>query len=235
MNNIEKIIIGALGGFSAVLVKFLGQDYANVVSHAANFTPEQLLNYQIGYGILTPILMFLGAFVAWISEEEKRIKIVALAIAAPAMVTTWSGGSKVDIPDPNASMDFFISSAYAGEMSLETGYIKSVEIDKNTEKGTLEKITGGVGVFFGYDKLPKKYWVIVGSFKSRGAAQQYADDINEENSAINANVGFKVPPNEYYPVIVGNYSLLSEAKILKEKALETKTIKDAYLSSGAKR
>ena len=233
MTNLEKITIGALGGFSAVLVKFLGQDYANVVSNAANFTPEQLLSYEIGYGILTPILMFLGAFVAWISEEEKRIKIVALAIAAPAMVTTWSGGTKTDIS--LVSMDLFISSAYAVEMSSETGYTKSVEFDKKTEQDTLGKIKEGIGVFFGYDKQPKKYWVIVGSFKGRGDAQQYADTINEENNDLNAWVGFKVPPNEYYPVIVGQYSLLSEARVLREKALETNTVKDAYLSSGAKR
>ncbi len=232
MSNIEKIIIGTLGGFSAVLVKFLGQDYANVVAQAANLTPVVLLSYKIGYGLLTPILMFLGAFIAWISDEEKRVKLVALAIAAPAMITTLSGGSK---PEILSYMDFSISSAYAGEIIPETGYGKSVEPDENTEKSTLGKVKDGIGIFFGYGKQPKRYWVIVGSLKDRDAAQQFADEINAENSALNAWVGIRVPPNEYYPVIVGNYSLLSEAKMLRDKALATNTIKDAYLSTGAKR
>ena len=73
MSNLEKAVLGALGGLSAVLVKFLGQDYANVVAHAANLSADQLLAYQVGYGLITPILMFLGGFVAWLSDEEKRI------------------------------------------------------------------------------------------------------------------------------------------------------------------
>lgn len=232
MSDFEKIIIGALGGLSAVLVKFLGQDYANVVAHAANLTPDQLLSYKIGYGLLTPILMFLGAFVAWTSDEEKRIKLVALAIAAPAMITTWSGGSETEIT--TASVDYFVSSAYA-ESIPETGFTKSVEPDENTDKSILERIEDGVGIFFGYGKQPKRYWVIVGSFKETNSAMEFADKINAENSGLNAWVGAKIPPNEYYPVIVGNYNLLSVAKVLREKALATNTIKDAYLSPGAKR
>ena len=36
----------ARSGLSAVLVKFLGQDYANVVAHVANLSPDQLLSYK---------------------------------------------------------------------------------------------------------------------------------------------------------------------------------------------
>lgn len=228
MGTLEKIFIGALGGFSAVLVKFLGQDFDNVVSNAANFTSEQLLSYQIGYGILTPILMFLGAFVAWVSDEEKRIKIVALAIAAPAMVTTWSGGAKSGFS--GASLNLFFPAAYAEDIGTQTGYIKL----EATQKGTFEKIKDGIGTFFGYDKQPDKYWVIVGSYQDRQEAQNFADAINTEDDSLNAYVGFKGSTNEYYPVIVGQYSLLSEAKVLKEKALKTDLIEDAYLSIGTK-
>lgn len=38
-----------------------------------------------------------------------------------------------------------------------------------------------------------------------------------------------------YPVIVGNYSDLNEARQLQQKALATNVVKDAYLSSGARR
>lgn len=77
--------------------------------------------------------------------------------------------------------------------------------------------------------------VIVGSFKDRVEAQRYADRVNQADSTLNAWIGVKVPPNDYYPVIVGGYSYLSEARALRERALATNVVKDAYLSEGAKR
>jgi hypothetical protein len=233
MSNTEKIFIGVLGGFAAVLVKFLGQDYTNVVLNASNLDPDQLLSYKIGYGLLTPILMFLGGFIAWISEETKRMKLAALAIAAPAIITTWSGGVKPDIT--SASMDLLVSSAYAQLSESATSSRVLIKPEVEPEKPVIEKIKDGVGIFFGYGKQPKRYWVIVGSYKDRDAAQQFADKINTENNTLNAWVGVRVPPNEYYPVIVGNYMLFSEANALKDRALATESINDAYLSAGARR
>jgi hypothetical protein len=233
MSNIEKAIIGALGGFSAVLVKFLGQDFANVVAHASNLTADQLLAYKLGYGLLTPILMFLGAFVAWVSDEQKRIKIVALAVAAPAMITTWSGGQKIE--STHAYLSLVVLSAYAQPLESVREGIRVENPDVIAEKSTWQQIERGVGFFFGYGKQPKNYWIIVGSFKDKVAAQQFADKINGENKTLNAWVGLKVAPNDYYPVIVGDYSSLSEAKELRQKALATKSIKEAYFSTGVRR
>jgi hypothetical protein len=231
MSNIEKVILGALGGLSAVLVKFLGQDYPTLAAHAADLTANQILNYKVGYVILTPILMFLGAFVAWISEEQKRMKLVAIAVAAPAMITTWSGGTKSEL---TAYFDL-TKSAYAQPVDGSKGSPKADASDATGEESPWQQIKGGVGNFFGYGKEPKKYWVIVGSFNDRADAQRYADRINQEDSTLNAWVGVKVPPNDYYPVIVGGYSYLSEARALKERAMATKIVKDVYLSEGAKR
>jgi hypothetical protein len=232
MSSIEKAILGALGGLSAVLVKFLGQDYANVVAHASNLSADQLLSYKVGYGLLTPILMFLGAFVACLSDEQKRIKVVALAVAAPAMITTWSGGHK----DNSIVLNHLIvPSAYAQAADSVKEEINPVNPDATTEKSTWQQIQSGVGAFFGYGKEPQKYWVIVGSYKEKDAAQQFADKINAEDKALNAWVGLKLPGNDYYPVIVGDYAFLSEAKELKRRALATKSIKDAYFSTGQRR
>lgn len=233
MSNAEKAILGVLGGFSAVLVKFLGQDYANVVAHASNLTADQLLAYKVGYGLLTPILMFLGGFVAWISEEQKRIKIVALAVAAPAMITTWSGGQKLETGLPVHA--FLVSTAYAQSTAPARNALPPAYPDVVTEKGTWQQIQSGIGVFFGYDKQPQRYWVIAGSYKDKDAAQQFADRINAEDKTLNAWVGIKLPGNDYYPVIVGDHVFLTEAKALKDKALATKTIKDAYFSTGERR
>jgi hypothetical protein len=232
MSNIGKAVMGALGGLSAVLVKFLGQDYANVVAHASNLSADQLISYKVGYGLLTPILMFLGAFVAWLSDEEKRIKVVALAVAAPALITTWSGGYKTD---SYALNDLLVTTSLAQTADSVKKKISPVNPDAITEKSTWQQIQSGVGAFFGYGKEPQRYWVIVGSFKDKDAAQQFADKINTEDKTLNAWVGLKLPGNDYYPVIVGDYVFLSEAKVLKRRALSTKSIKNAYFSIGQRR
>lgn len=231
MSTIEKVILGALGGLAAVAVKFLGQDYPTLATHFADLTTNQILNYKVGYGILTPILVFLGAFVAWISEEQKRIKLVAIAVAAPAIITTWSGGTK-----PEFRIAFDIpNSVYAQQVDPSKGGTIGDTSKGSAEESAWGKIKGGIGTFFGYGKEPRRYWVIVGSFRERNDAQGLADRINKEDRTLNAFVGVKVPPNDYYPVIVGGYNYLSEARKLREKALRTKSVNDAYLSEGAKR
>lgn len=232
MTSMEKAFLGAMAGLAAVVVKFLGQDYANMVAHAADLTANQLLSYKIGYGILTPMLMFLGAFIAWVTEERKRIKIVAMAVAAPAMITTWSGGQKAS---SLALMDPLVRSAYA-QPAAPANDVRIANPDAVTEQSTLQKIQSGVSVFFGYgNKEPRKYWVIVGSYKDRNAAQALADKLNQADPSLNAFVGLRLPGNDYYPVIVGDYSYLSEARQLKRKALETKFVREAYFSTGERR
>lgn len=233
MSNLEKAFLGALGGLSAVLVKFLGQDFENLVANAANLSADQILAYKVGYGILTPILMFLGSFVGWISDEQQRIKLVALAIAAPAMITTWAGGMKDD--KTNVAFLDIVTSAYAEAYEPSKEASKGENPSAITDTSILDRVQRGVGVFFGYGKEPQRYWVIVGSYKEREAAQQFANKINAQDETLNAWVGVKVAPNDYYPVIIGSHSYLSQAKELRQKALASSIIKDAYLSSGAQR
>jgi len=224
MRGYERAIIGGLGGLAAVCVKFLGQDYYIVAKQAANLTGSQITSYIIGYSILTPILIFLGSLLSWVSDEKNRLKLLAIGVAAPALITTWAGGIKTD--SQIALNSIVIDSAYAAEVDSQT---------TSQERSFGSKIVDGVKIFFGVGKEIERYWVIVGSFKDRKEAQEYADLINQKRDDLNAFVGIKVPPNQYYPVIVGHYAPLSEAKVVKEKALKLDIIKDAYLSSGAKR
>lgn len=240
MLDIQKILLGAMGGLSAVVVKFLGQDYANVVNNAANLTDDQILAYKIGYGLLTPMLMFLGGFVAWASDETKRMKLLALAISAPALITTWAGGQKSDRIAPIALL---IPSAYAQKADERKEDASPVVLQPSPAKpageaGVFDKIQKGVGAFFGYGTEPQRYWVIVGSFKDRGNAERFADQINQEvkgSGELRAWVGLQAPGNPHYPVIVGSYEYLSVARETMKKAIALKSVESAYLSPGAKR
>jgi hypothetical protein len=240
MSDLQKAVLGAMGGLSAVLVKFLGQDYATVVNNAANLTDEQTMAFKVGYGLLTPILMFLGGFVAWASDETKRMKLIGLAIAAPALITTWAGGQKYD---KLASLEMMIPSAYAqkaddGRSAVIPAASQPADDKAAGDSSVIDKIQKGVGIFFGYGKEPQRYWVIVGSFRDRDNAQRYADQINKEvggNQELKAWVGIQAPGNPNYPVIVGGYSYLSDARETMKKALALDSVTDAYLSAGAKR
>lgn len=228
MSTIERVILGCIAGFVAVLSKFLAQDYVFVVANASNLTAEQILSYKIGYGLLTPILVLMGGFIAWVSEETKRMKVAALAISAPALVTTWAGGTK---PSAVAYYDLFLQSAYAQDARSAVTAVHQDGPQSAKEVSTFEQIQKGVGVFFGYGKEPVKYRVVVGSFEDRDEAQRFADKVNKENSRLNAWVAERRPGNKYFPVVVGEYNYLSKANDLKKEALGTKSIKNAYLSA----
>lgn len=98
----SSILIGALGGLAAVSVKYLGQDHSFVTQNLQLGQTANLWALLIGYIILTPILMFLGGLLACMSGEVNRIKLLAIGVAAPALITTWAGGATPDHPPINA-------------------------------------------------------------------------------------------------------------------------------------
>jgi hypothetical protein len=231
MSMYERVFLGTLAGLMAVLCKFMAQDYPFLSRHASDVTAEQILNYQVGYGILTPILMILGGFIAWISDEHKRMKIAALAISAPALITTWAGGG-----DPGAKVHArsasFISSAYAQQAPAGRPSPQTTQ-----SIGALDRVQQGVGIFFGYGKEPVKYRVVVGSYADREAAQKFAAQLNAQTQKSGtlppAWVAERKPNNPHYPVVLGDYTYLSKATAIKDEALKVKGVSAAYLSAEA--
>lgn len=228
----EKVIIGALGGLSAVCVKFLGQDYTLLIEQGANLSADQWFAFKVGYFILTPILIFLGAVLAWVSEEPSRVKLLAIAIAAPAMITTWSGGVKTN---ETVSMAGFsvISSAHAGEQSIKNDELEIIDPMERTAMSWWSAGVSGIKMFFGYGKEIKSYYVVAGSFKDKGSAAKHAQAINDRDSIYRAYVGSKAR-NGFYPVLLGEAVTFSSANMLKKKIVGRRIIRDAYLVSSEK-
>jgi len=233
MNNYEKAAIGAAGGFAAVAVKFLGQDFDLVVESFPAWSETKKQSLLIGYMMLTPILMFLGALIAWASEEIKRLKLLAIAIAAPAMITTWSGGERP--VNGFAVTSFWVSTAVADEIDFEhdTGYKVLKDSELNANLPTSERLKQGIGLFFGYGKTDKQYRVIVGSFKDRGEAEEFVLSINDEDASLAAFVGLRIPPNEHYPVFVGKLTHLEGAIELKQQVVSIEAVGQAYVAENS--
>ena len=91
LSAFERTALGGTAGCISVMCKFLAQDF-NLVKSAASLSADQIFNLQVGYLVLTPILVIIGGFIGWISQEDNKMKLVALAISAPALFTTMAGG-----------------------------------------------------------------------------------------------------------------------------------------------
>lgn len=209
-----RVAIGVLGGISAVVVKFLGQDYNLVTEQYRLLTSDMIMDLAIAYIILTPLLMFLGGVLAWVSRDANPRQLLAIGVAAPAIITTFAGGTKGG--EFEAALLAPVTAAHAQAPVEER------------ERTVLDRIEKGVGYFFGYGREVKNYWVVVGSFPDRDQAQKKADEINRESSDLSAFVGFQSKQG-IWPVIVG-YGTYGEAKTIKEKALNLDSVDDAFLS-----
>lgn len=159
-----------------------------------------------------PSLMFLGALVAWASYENHRLKLLAIAVAGPALITTWAGGA-------TAATKFslnMIDSAYAADAAVTTNQDVSVG--------------NAIKLFFGIGKDDDRFRVVVGSYKDRTEAALVVERIKKEDPALVVFVGERQPNNQFYPVIVGDYVSYPEATKLKDRVQSLNAVSGAYLS-----
>ena len=93
MNNLQRLLVGGLGGLAAVLVRYLSRDHDIILLSTESDIPlaaKEFGKLWAGYFVFTPIMIFLGAMIGWISEETHKVKLFALGVSAPALITTYS-------------------------------------------------------------------------------------------------------------------------------------------------
>lgn len=224
LGRAERVMLGAAGGLASLASKYIAQDHDIIVANYGRFAPGQLEGIVIGYVVMGLVLVFLGALAGWVVEDEaRRLRVLAMAVALPALITTWAGGAgNGGNAGPNGAWRIsLVTEAYAAEPSTQ-----------QADPGVLDSAREGIKFFFGIDKQPKRYWVIVGSYPDRDAAQARADALNAAGGDLHAWVGVKSASNGYYPVIVGELLPYQDALALKERALAQEGIAEAYLSPG---
>jgi len=235
MTGRERVIIGVLGGVAATVVKFLGQDYARVFPDSGiNFARAE--DAIFGYMILIILLGFLGALCAWASDESRKFKLLAIAVAAPAMITTFTGGGDytnvgtvasrtAPAPTAGTSLIPFISSAHAADQ---------VSRQQNAFSGQRtagQKFDDALRFVFRVGE--SRYWVVAGSFKDKAKADEYVNKINAVDAGLGAFIGIK-GPNGFYPIIVGRYGTLPTARATLTRAKKIDFVKSRgpFLSPG---
>lgn len=236
MSVFSRIVIGALGGLAAVCTKFLGQDYDSVLVLVVENNWPEINQVIVGYVIVTPILMFLGGLLGWASRETQPIKLIAIGVAAPGLITTWSGTSditKLPSGEPTRADMFEMLSPVTPALAQVGNGDKGPDL-----KIRPQVLQRGLQTFFNIAPEPR-FWVIVGSFRDRDEAEAYARRIDAEAPDLGVFVGLRQPDNPYYPVIVGDYLPADAAEDLKERAEKLDAVqdtgRDAYLSSYADR
>ncbi|WP_426424159.1 hypothetical protein [Bradyrhizobium genosp. A] len=213
-SNVERILVGGLGGFAAILVKYISQDHAAVVTFISTHTKagipfSYIFDIVGGYFILAPLIVILGAIIGWVSAENQRIKLFALGVSAPALVTTFSTGSAAKV----AFLE--ITSAYA----------------QGVQEGS---VAAGLNSFFGGSD--KAYAIYVGSFATQEKIDRIVHAINEQTKTLHA-VTVDVTDtagNKLKRIYILQMFGLKEALDVRDKLLQTGLVDEATITRGTK-
>lgn len=227
MDGLVRFVIGAVGGLTASLSKILAIDVEKLADFLERADLASIDSLRVQIFIFTPILMVIGGIVAWATNENVRMKLLAIGCAGPALIAPWT----------TASIDTDSASNLAPTV-VSTANAQTTDGEQDEKK--LSKYTTGIKVLLGIeDEKSQKYWVIVGSSTSYDDAKAQANAINNSNPELAAFVGKRKPDNEQYPVIVGGPAAFlpyADAQKLRSKAVATDIIsQDVFLSNYAGR
>jgi hypothetical protein len=214
-SNIERVLVGALGGLAAVLVKYISQDHAAVVTfiatHAKAGLPfSAIVDIVGGYFILGPMIIALGAIIGWVSNEFQRVKLFALGVSAPALITTLSSASS---SGNTVKALLEPSSAYA---QIAPG-------------GSL---SAGLSSFFGGADRP--YAIYVGSFATQEKIHRIVDTINNQTIGLHAiTVDVNGPNgNQLERIYVLRLFGLRDALEVRDKLIQSGLVDEATITRG---
>ncbi|MCV6576740.1 MAG: hypothetical protein OIF58_13485, partial [Cohaesibacter sp.] len=84
MSAITRVLAGALGGLIATASKILAMDIGQLDAFLMSGDFEAASQLRVTLYIICPILVFLGAALAWASRETKPMTLLSIGCAAPA-------------------------------------------------------------------------------------------------------------------------------------------------------
>jgi len=191
MTGVSRIFAGILGGFAASLSKILALD----VNHIAEFlfkntgdieTYNQII---VNAYVFTPVLMALGGIIAWASQEDNRMKALAIGCAAPALMAPWTNGNLNAIDIASSA---FVAPAYAESGTNQQQGTFEVYSRGISFAQTLNQIAPSINAFVGQRQPGNNlYPVIVGG---TGGYLSFAEAVKLKDRALQISI---VPPDAY--------------------------------------
>ncbi|WP_281558835.1 hypothetical protein [Thalassomonas sp. RHCl1] len=231
----QRIALGAIGGITPYLVTLLSIDFKTAV-----------VNYEIldwvGLIVRCIILIFLGAFVAYLHKTENEpFKVFQLGLAAPALLATFINGgigSNESLPVSPLANQYSISifpQAFAANPSAESTKKKQYQNEQMLKE---PKISGwsrflrGVAGTKLQTSQQNSYFVIVGSHNSYKQAKAQAKSLEKKNykAKVYNPQGFAKP----YAVAIASNISKKEALQLRNKAIADGLTAESYIWSYGK-
>jgi hypothetical protein len=231
---IKRILVGLVSGVAASLVKYWTHDHTNVLAMISKKDWDQVVSFALGYGVGLAVLMLLGGIAAWISKETDIRKLFFIGLSAPALfaagINTPSGTPNQATPPPaELRIEPKKGTWWIDQFSL----VSPAHADDDEACIGDSSFTKGLKTFFGMPQQKyDRYRVIVWSTKDPKAAATKAKAVNAADPTLKASVGKRACDSEYYPVLVGDYLPLEEAKKLRDRASQLDAVDDPYLSPG---
>lgn len=221
LDSKKRILIGAIGGISPIIISLLVVDVISLYK-------ETGLIDGIGLGIRFLVLIFIGGLVGYLHQNEQEpFKLFQLGIAAPALLTTAINGNSItnqsQLHEYRSQTDitFFIKSAYADQHAYTNSNLFLEPKVSDTQlflRGLL-----GTKLFNEEDD----WFVIIGSHKNIQRAKAQVTVAAEKK--YKAKIYSPSDQSEYYSVVIGANLDLKSAQRLQHEAVKHGLPKDTYL------
>lgn len=218
--HIKRLIFGALGGvFYAVFKNYAtqGAGIVKVLMMEPGIRKSEML---IGYWMGPLMALVTGAAVAWLSNLKSKRLLFLVGVMGTFIVTSLFPG----LPS---------GGEHIGKLMNDLMPISTAAAADDTECVGDSAFVKGFKAFFGVQTHYDRYAVIVGSAKSKSAAEAKLKYLKAKYPDLDLRVGPRACDNIFYPIFASSYLPLEDAK------KELKQIKqfgaltaDAYLSPG---
>ena len=223
MDSRTRFILGGIGGLAPIVLFLINLDFERYVTDATTWK-------TVGYVVRTILLFLLGGFVAYLHEtEKKRITLFLVGVSAPALIAGYLSTANPNLaqartastPTKEHTLLFIFPSAHAQSAPATPDQIKRFTLP--AQNAGSQFLDGLLGI------QPNNVWfVIVGSHLDVNDARKRAQGINQRVKSYQAAVYAPYADNPYYAVVIGAHLTQSEAKALRDKAVQDGFPKDSY-------
>ena len=213
MSSHGRYVIAGLGALTPIAANLLVVDFQNIFIQSSTAV-------VLGYAVRVVVLFLAGMLMAFLyADENQRLKLFQLGVAAPAFILSLQNGKEVKLPEINTA-SLLVRQVFAQEKEEAAPRTFTVPKPEGFE-GFYQGLTGGT---------PKSVWfVIVGSHLKVQDAQAQAARINARKLSFKAEVFAPYAGNKYYAVVIGQQLRYKEALELQKQARNGGLSNDTYL------
>lgn len=208
-----RVWVGCLGGLLVLTNKIVSQGASGLKTVFEDLARDKDAMFQfLGYVTIAIGTVAITAGIAWAVAEKSRLKLMAVAVSAPALISAWGA-----VPEGLGTRSLaFITPAFAQTSAPTTTPAQS--------------FWRGVELFFsGAPEIPK-YRVVVASAQSPDEAAAIATKLRQVAPMLQTAVADKAPGNPYFAVVASDFLSYAKASDILAEVKKTPLGSNAYLS-----